>query len=53
MRTIVPGRAALADLRSKITAADYAIMVRVSAASSAGQDRAMPVLDRAANYSRL
>jgi hypothetical protein len=47
MRTIVPGRAALADLRSKITAADYAIMVRVSAASSPGQDRAMPVLDRA------
>jgi len=53
MRTIVPGRAALADLRSTITAADYAIMVRVSAASSPGQDRAMRVLDRAANYSRL
>jgi hypothetical protein len=29
MRTIAPGRAALADLRSKITAADYAIMVRM------------------------
>jgi hypothetical protein len=48
MRTIAPGRAALADLRSKITAADYAIMVRVSAASSPGLDRAMPGLDRAA-----
>jgi hypothetical protein len=34
MRTIAPGRAAVADLRSKITAADDAIMARVSAASS-------------------
>jgi undecaprenyl-diphosphatase len=53
MRTIAPGRAAVADLRSKITAADYAIMARVSAASSPALDRAMPALSRAANYSRL
>ena len=53
MRTIAPGRAAAADLRSKITAADYAIVARISAASSPALDRAMPALSRAANYSRL
>jgi diacylglycerol kinase family enzyme/membrane-associated phospholipid phosphatase len=53
MRTMASGRAAVADLRSKITAADYAIMARVSAASSPALDRAMPALSRAANYSRL
>jgi undecaprenyl-diphosphatase len=52
-RTIAPGRAVVADLRSKITAADYAIMARVSTASSPALDRAMPALSRAANYSRL
>ena len=53
MRTIAPGKAALADLRSKITAADNAVMARVSAARSPALDRAMPALGRAANYSRL
>ena len=53
MRTIALGRAAVADLRSRITAADYAIMARVSAANSPALDRAMPALSRAANYSRL
>jgi hypothetical protein len=52
-RTIAPGRTALAGLRRKITAADHAIMVRVSAARSPVLDRTMPALSRAANYSRL
>ena len=41
MRTIAPGRAAVADLRSKITGADYAIMVRAGHAGRSGtaQDR--------------
>jgi hypothetical protein len=36
------GRAAAGEVRSKITAADYAIMARVSAANSPVLDRALP-----------
>jgi membrane-associated phospholipid phosphatase len=53
MRTIALGRAAVTDLRGKITAADRAVMTRLSAANSPVLDRAMPTLSRAANYSRL
>jgi membrane-associated phospholipid phosphatase len=47
------GRAAAGEVRNKISAADYAIMARVSAANSPVLDRALPALSRAANNSRL
>ncbi len=47
------GKAGVARIRSKVTAADMAIMARISAADSPVLDRALPALSRAANYSRL
>lgn len=49
----VLGKAGVARIRSKVTAADIAIMARISAADSPVLDRALPALSRAANYSRL
>ena len=46
-------KAGIAGLRSKITAADIAIMARISAADSPVLDQVLPALSRAANYSRL
>ncbi len=53
VRKTVPGRPAVGGMRSKVTAADLAIMARVSAASSPGLDRALPALSRAADHSGL
>jgi hypothetical protein len=46
-------KAGVARMRSKVTAADIAIMARIAAADSPVLDRALPAISRAANYSRL
>jgi diacylglycerol kinase family enzyme/membrane-associated phospholipid phosphatase len=46
-------KAGVGRVRSRVTAADIAIMARISAAGSPVLDRVLPALSRAANYSRL
>jgi diacylglycerol kinase family enzyme/membrane-associated phospholipid phosphatase len=46
-------KAGVAGIRSKVVAADVAIMARISAADSPLLDQVLPALSRAANYSRL
>ncbi len=46
-------KTALDQVRNRISAADRAIMLRVSDADSPVLDRVLPALSRAANYSRL
>jgi membrane-associated phospholipid phosphatase len=46
-------KAGVTGIRSKVVAADIAIMARISAADSPLLDQVLPALSRAANYSRL
>ncbi len=53
MRKTALGRAKVGKVRSKIIAADLAVMARISAANSLVPEKALPALSRAANYSGL
>ena len=50
VRKFALGSATAGEVRGQVTAADYAIMTRVSAANSPILDRALPALSRAADH---